>query len=64
MANKKGYEIDERAWNIIKANVLDLGKYFPTPQDQKMYERQAVATLEKTKAEIREKILINEESKQ
>ena len=62
MANKKGYEIDERAWEIIKKNVLDLGKYFPTPQDIKMYERQATATFEKTKAEIREKVLVNEET--
>lgn len=62
MANKKGYEIDERAWDIIKNNVLDLKKYFPTPQDQKMYERQATTALEKTKAEIREKVLISEES--
>ncbi|MBR2208546.1 MAG: hypothetical protein IJ859_07020 [Synergistaceae bacterium] len=59
MANKKGYEIDERAWEIIKKNVLDLGKYFPTPQDVKMYERQATATLEKTKVEIREKVLVD-----
>ena len=61
MATKKGYEIDERAWDIIKKNVLDLGKYFPTPQDIKMYERQATAALEKTKVEIREKILKDSE---
>ena len=61
MATKKGYEIDERAWDIIKKNVLDLGKYFPTPQDIKMFERQATAALEKTKAEIKEKVLISEE---
>lgn len=58
MANKKGYEIDERAWDLIKKNVLDLGKYFPTPQDVKMYERKAAETLEKTKVEIREKVLV------
>lgn len=55
---KKGYEIDARAWDIIRKNVLDLGKFFPTPQDIKMYERQANTALEKTKVEIREKILV------
>ena len=56
---KKGYEIDERAWNIIKTNVLDLGKYFPTPQDRKMYERKVIEMLEKVKAEIKEKVQID-----
>ena len=55
---KKGYEIDERAWDLIKKNVLELGMYFPTPQDVKMYERKAVEALEKTKAEIKEKVLV------
>ena len=58
---KKGYEIDERAWNIIKQNVMELGKLFPTPQDIKMYERRAVEVLEKTKSEIKEKVLIEQE---
>ena len=57
--NKKGYEIDERAWEIIKENVMSLGKYFPTPQDVKMYEREAKTILEKTKVEIREKVLVD-----
>ena len=56
---KKGYEIDERAWEIIKKNVLDLKMYFPVAQDQKMYERKAIEALEKTKVEIREKVLID-----
>ncbi len=56
---KKGYEIDERAWDIIKKNVFDLGKYFPTPQDIKMFERKAAETLEKTKVEIKEKVLVD-----
>ena len=58
---KKGYEIDVRAWNIIKKNVMELGKLFPTPQDIKMYERRAVEVLEKTKSEIKEKVLIEQE---
>ena len=60
MANntKKGYEIDERAWDLIKKNVMDLGKYFRNPQDKKMYEKEALTTLEKTKAEIRESIFV------
>ena len=57
--NKKGYEIDERAWEIIKKNILELSIYFPTPQDRKMYERKAVEALEKTKVEIKEKVLID-----
>jgi len=60
MANKKGYEIDERAWDLIKKSVLELGKYFPTPQDIKMFERKATTALEKLKAEIREKVLVDE----
>lgn len=59
MANKKGYEIDERAWDILKNNVLRLGMYFPTPQDVKMYERKAIEVLEKSRVEIREKVLID-----
>ena len=59
MANKKGYEIDERAWEILKKNVLGLGMYFPTPQDVKMYERKAVEALEKSRVEIREKVLVD-----
>ena len=57
--SKKGYEIDERAWDLIKKNVMDLGKYFPTPQDVKMFERKAAEILEKTKVEIKEKVLVD-----
>jgi len=60
MPNKKGYEIDERAWNIIKENVFELGKLFPTPQDINMYKVNAQRVLEKTRVIIREKVLINE----
>ena len=59
MANKKGYEIDERTWDILKKNVLGLGMYFPTPQDVKMYARKAIEVLEKSRVEIREKVLID-----
>ena len=59
MAIKKDYEIDERAWDIIKGNVLELSKLFPTPQDIKMFERKAVEALEKAKVEIKEKVFID-----
>ena len=62
MANnsvKKGYEIDERAWELIKSGVLSLGKYFPTPQDQKMYERKVIELFEKLRVDVKEKVLIN-----
>lgn len=57
--SKKGYEIDERAWDIIKKNILSLGMLFPTPQDVKAYERKVTEALEKTKVEIKEKVLID-----
>ena len=56
---KKAYEIDERAWEIIKKNILSLGILFPTPQDVKAYERKVTETLEKTNVEIREKVLVD-----
>ena len=62
MANnavKKGYEIDERAWEIIKGGVLSLAKYFPTPQDQKMYERKVIELFEKLRVDVKEKVLVN-----
>ena len=58
-SNKKGYEIDERAWEIIKKKILELAIYFPSPQDQKMYERKAIEAFEKMKVEIKEKVLID-----
>ncbi len=58
---KKGYEIDERAWGLITKNVMGLGKLFTTPQDIKMYERRAAEVLEKTRSEIKEKVLIEQE---
>ena len=58
---KKSYEIDERAWSLITKNVMVLGKYFPTPQDIKMYERKAAEVLKKTRTEIKEKVLVEQE---
>lgn len=58
-SNNKGYEIDERAWEIIKKNVLELSVLFPHIQDINMYKREAVKVLDKTKVEIKEKVLIN-----
>lgn len=60
MANKivtKGYEIDERAWEIIRDNlVTDLLKYMTTPQDKKMMDRKISESLNRSKVEIMEKI--------
>ncbi len=58
-SSKKGYEIDERAWEIIKKNVLGLSVLFPTRMDIEMYKREAVKILDKTKVEIKEKVLID-----
>ena len=55
--NKKGYEIDERAWAIIRANLkADLLKYMATPQDKKMLERKIDESIDRTKVVIKEKI--------
>ena len=61
MANpaKKGYEIDERAWGIIKTGVLTLQKYFSTPQDRKMYERKVDELFTNLRVDVREKVLVN-----
>lgn len=55
---KKGYEIDERAWEIIRVNAKAMKKYFPSPQDMKMFERKVdIELIEKSKAEIKAKVL-------
>ena len=55
--NNRKYEIDERAWEIIRTNLkTDLLKYMPTPQDQKMLDRKIDESLNRSKVEVKEKI--------
>lgn len=58
-SNAQKYEIDERAWDIIKSRVLELQKYFPTPQDRKMYERKVNELFTKLRVDVREKVIVN-----
>ena len=59
MANKKGYEIDERAWAIIMDEFSDFDKYLPTVQDQKVRARKFSEYKDKATVRIREEIIIN-----
>ena len=54
MPSKKTLELDERVIKILKEEFADFGKYLPTLQDKKMYERKIGEYIERTKARLKE----------
>ncbi len=56
MPIKKGYEIDERAWNIILDEFGDFAKYLPTIQDQKVFQRKLKEYKDKATVRVREEL--------
>ena len=54
MPVKKTLELDERVIKILKEEFADYGKYLPTLQDKRMYERKIGEYIERTKARLRE----------
>lgn len=57
--NNRKYEIDERAWEIIKSGVLELARFFQTPQDKKMFERKVSELFSRLRVDVREKVIVN-----
>lgn len=54
--SKKASELDPRIQAIIDGEFADFGKYLPTPQDKKMYERKRKEYWDRAGTRIKEEL--------